>query len=128
MTPEQKIKREILLQACKEPDLAYIAEGGITEETVDEQYNALTEEDAHWDYESEFRHGQVETKMPCDWSRHYESKSVGSKLSDGTWIGWTFWYGDSMEWMSDAYELEVTETEKLVIVREFKKKLTKGEN
>ena len=141
MTPCQKIKREILLQALENlksfPDdavyenekaLLKSLERGITDETVNEQYDALVDMDIHWDYESEFRGGTVETNLPCDYSRHYESKSVARKLSDGSWVGWTYWYGGgkhgepgSVQWMEDAYDLEVTETEKMVLVREFKK-------
>jgi len=77
---------------------------------------------------SEFRDGQVETDIPCDWSRHYESKSVAAKCCDGSWVGWTYWYGggkhgepQSVQWMEDAYDLDVTETVKMMTVREFKK-------
>lgn len=73
------------------------------------------------------REGQVETKIECDWSRHYESKSVASKMDDGSWIGWTYWYGggkhgepSAVEWMEHAYELECKESQQMVTVREFK--------
>lgn len=139
MTPCQKIKRDILLivqglgasaDACKR-ELALIKslDARITAETVDAQYDELVELDLHWDYEIEFRCGQVETKLPCEYSRHYEAKSVARKMSDDTWIGWTYWYGggkhgnpESVEWMEDAYELELTEIEKMVVVQEFKKR------
>ncbi len=141
LTACQKIKREILLQALqnfKEDDLsgqelyqalANSLEAGITEETVNDQYDALVSLDIHWDYESEFRGGQVETRLPSEYSRHYEAKEVAAKCCDGTWVGWTYWYGggkhgnpEEIEWMDDAYDLDVTEQEKLVVVREFKKR------
>ena len=128
MTPMQKIKRDILMMAGKEPDLAHIVANGITAETVDEQYGMLMGANSHWDYETEFREGQVETGLPCEYSRNYESKAVARKLSDGTWVGWTYWYGggkhgepEAVPWMRDAYDLAVTEVEKVVVVREFKK-------
>ncbi len=109
-------------------ELVNSLESGITETTVNEQYQALRDLDAHWDYESGFREGTVETNLICDYSRHYEARAVATKVSDGSWIGWVYWYGggkhgnpESIEWMQDAYDLEVTETEKLVLVREFKK-------
>ena len=80
------------------------------------------------DYVYEFREGQVETDVTCEWCRHYESKSVAANI-DGTWIGWTYWYGggkhgepEAVAWMEDAYFLDVTEEEKLVTVRTFTKK------
>ena len=139
LTPCQKIKREILLSAIKnfkefdslnDKEQAFVkaVEPGVTEETVDAQYDALVEADCHWDYESEMRGGEIETKLPSEYSRHYEAKEVAMKCCDGTWVGWTYWYGggkhgnpEEIEWMEDAYNLEVTETEKLVVVREFKK-------
>lgn len=49
-------------------------------------------------------------------------------MTDGSWVGWVYWYGggkhgdpEDIEWMKDAYDLELTETEKLVVVQEFKK-------
>lgn len=139
LTACQKIKRELVNQAYEsfkaddehtEEEQAFLdlMKDGVTEGTVDEQYDALVETGEHWDFISEFRGGQVETKLPSDYSRHYEAKEVAAKLSDGTWVGWTYWYGggkhgnpEEVEWMEDAYNLEVTETEKLVVIQEFKK-------
>lgn len=138
MTPCQKIKRDILLivqglgthseAEAREKVLIMSLDAGITAETVDAQYDELVELDLHWDYECEFRPGQVETKLPCDYSRHFEAKAVARKMTDDTWVGWVYWYGggkhgnpESVEWMEDAYNLEVVETEKMIVVQEFKK-------
>jgi hypothetical protein len=128
MTPKLKIKREILLQLANERDLCDIIAEGITEENIDTLYDELISRDSHWDFESEFRGGQYETDIPAPSSRHYESKSVAAKCCDGSWVGWTYWYGGgkhgepkAIDWMCDAYDLEVTEQEKMVLVREFKK-------
>ena len=150
MTPCQKIKRDILLiiqglgaaseafgqrgnrrhHPASEREIALIKslDAGITAEIVDVQYNELVELKLHWDYEYEFREGQVETKLPCEYSRHYESKAVARKMTDGSWVGWAYWYGggkhgdpEGVEWMEDAYDLELTETEKMIVVQEFKK-------
>jgi hypothetical protein len=128
MTAEQKIKREILLIAGKNEEYAYLAEG-ITEGNVDERYTTLDElDDTIHELENDFRCCGMATGINCEYSRHYESKGVAAKLSDGSWVGWTYWYGggkhgepESVEWMEYAYDLEVTETEKMVVVREFKK-------
>lgn len=138
MTASQKIKRDILqivvgLGICdndNKEEIAFIKslEAGITAETVDKQYDELVELGLHYDYESEFREGHVETKLPCEYSRHYEAKAVARKMSDDTWVGWTYWYGggkhgnpEEIDWIEDAYDLEVTEVEKMVLFQEFKK-------
>lgn len=129
MTPEQRIRRDILIRAIEDnDDLNW--DGELTAENIEEAYDSvLVENDAHWDYESDFRCGTEETDVPCDWSRHYEAKSVARQLSDGGWVGWTFWYGggkhgepEAIDWMQDAYELDVTEEEKVVTVRTWTKR------
>lgn len=128
MTAEQRIKRDILVAAIAEnEDLKW--DGEITEENVDEAYEkVLIENDAHWDYESDFRCSGTETGIKCDWDRNYESKSVAKQLADGSWIGWTYWFGggkygnpEEIDWMEDAYDLEVEEKEVMQVVRTFKK-------
>jgi hypothetical protein len=130
MTPELKIKREILLSAAKD-DPEQRAVPLDTEGAVRAAWDNLVDLDIHWDYMSDFRSGGVETNLPCAWNRNYESKSVACKLSDGSWVGWTYWYGggkhgepEAIDWMQDAYDLECTEEEKLVVVRTFKKRGT----
>lgn len=127
MTPEQKIKKEILLKAIKHKDLNF--EGNVTEENIEDLYQKLVDEELHWDYKNEMREGLFETNISCDYSRHYEAKSVAMKISDGSWLGWTYWYGggkfgepEAIDWMSEAYELNYKEEEKVVIVRTFEKK------
>jgi hypothetical protein len=130
MTPAQKIKRELLLEAKESGDEDLQFDEEITPENLEELYDrVMYETDAYCDYEEGFREGEVETGIQSEYSRHYESKSVARKLRDGTWIGWTYWYGGgkhgepgAVEWMEDAYELDCKEEEKLVLVREFTKK------
>ena len=127
MTPEQRIKHAILLKANQwrdEPlDLA------VTADNVDELYDALCDAGEHWDAKNEIRAGEHETGLKCAWSRHYESKSVAARMPDGSWVGWTYWYGggkhgepDAVDWMEDAYDLDYKEEEKTVIVRTFTRK------
>lgn len=130
MTPEQKIKHAIIRYDHEarlrfEPDHVM---ADVTVETVDAEFEAANEDWGLQDSIDEFRQGQVETDIPCPYSRHYESKSVAAKMPDGTWVGWTYWYGggkhgepESIDWMDEAYELSVTEEEKVVTVRTFKK-------
>lgn len=126
MTPENKIKREILLSLLKNGD---IKEFDINDEKViEELYNSQkNENDNLYEERNEFRHGQFETEVECNWSRHYESKSVGAKMCDGTYVGWTYWYGggkhgepEAIDWMDRAYEIKVKSRE-MVEVLHFEK-------
>lgn len=126
MTPQQKIKAKILQNARIEV---------LPDTNIDETYAKLHDpdsdnfDDSVYDASCEMREGDVDTNIPCGYSRHYESKSVAAKMLDGSWVGWTYWYGggkhgqpESIPWMEDAYDLDCVEEEKLVVVRTFKKK------
>jgi len=125
MTPEQKIKHIIINFVAdwnKEPHPA------VNSDNVDDIYESLVEADEHWDALYEIREGEFETDVPCEYSRHYESKSVAMQAPDMSWVGWTYWYGggkhaepEAIDWMEDAYDLNCKETEKMVTVREFSK-------
>jgi len=124
MTPEQKIKHAILNIVAK---LADAPAPDVTAENVDELYEAADESYVQY-ARSEVRSSGIETGLPCKSSRHYESKSVAAKMPDGSWVGWTYWYGggkygepEAIDWMDDAYDLACTEEEKVVIVRTFSK-------
>lgn len=128
MTPEQKIKWAILLRAAEL--YSYPAPTNITAENIDELFDAAQEEneDSIQDGKSEIRGSGIETDLPCEYSRHYESMSVAAKMPDDTWVGWTYWYGggkhaepEAIDWMDSAYNLECTEEEKVVTVRTFTK-------
>lgn len=127
MTPQEKIKKEILLTAIQEKDIIF--DGEITSENLESLYQELIDDDLHWGYENEMRYGDIETNLPSQISKHYEAKEVAKKMSDGSWIGWTYWYGggrfgepETIDWMSEAYELSYKEEEKVIIVRTFEKK------
>lgn len=122
MTPEQKIKYTILTRA--ECDM-----GEVNAENIDDIYeDAFSDNYDVQDKAYEFREGDVETGIECDYSRYYECKSVAAKTPDGSWVGWTYWYGggkhgnpEEIEWMEHAYDLDVSEEEKLVTVQTFTK-------
>ena len=124
MPPEQKIKHAIILKA-QSWDLAYPKEP-ITSENIDEMFDELGEEGMLQDATNEVRATGVATGLPAPVSRHYESESVAAQMPDGTWVGWTYWYGggkhgepESIDWMDEAYNLNMTEEEKTVVVRTF---------
>lgn len=127
MKPVNKIKKEILIMAIRNNDIGTCDLD--TDAQISEVYNTLVDLDAHWDYENEFREGQEETDVEAPYSRNYETKSVARKMSDGSWVGWTYFYGggkhgnpEEIEWMDDAYNLDCKEEEKLVVVKTWKKK------
>ncbi len=123
MTPKQKLKWAILAKAAEFADTeapAYPCDN------VDELYDALVDADQHWDPMSELREGEVVTELPCEWDRNYETEAVAMKMPDGSWVGWTHWYGggkhgcpEAIDWIEDAYDVECQEEEKLVVVQTF---------
>lgn len=120
MTPHQKLKHLALIRF----DLDII----VTEDIVDELFD-LYQDDLQDDLYA-LRSGDVVTNVPHEWSRHYESKSVAVQTPDGSWVGWTYWYGggkhgepEAIEWMDSAYNLSCTEEQKLVTIRTFKKEV-----
>jgi hypothetical protein len=124
MTPEQKLKFAIIERA-REMELTEDA-SEITEENVDELFDSLDEGGELQDAISEVRCSGEDTGLECERSRHYESKAVAAKMPDGSWVGWTYWYGggkhgepEAVDWMSDAYALSVSEEQKRVTVKTF---------
>lgn len=130
MTPEQKIQHLILIrheQFGDDPETIEFAKG-LDASGVDDQFAALSEDYELQDATDEVREGQVETGLPCDWSRHYESKAVAAQYIDGSWVGWTYWYGggkhgepEGVDWIEYAYDLNCVEQERVVTFREFTK-------
>ena len=123
MTAEFKIKQHILLEAIGAADFEWNKDVE-TEAQIQDAYKKLDEDCSYiGDYESEFRDSyDYETDIECEHSRHYESKSVAKKLWDGTWVGWTYWYGDgkhgepgAIDWVEDAYFLNAEERTEIVL-------------
>ena len=127
MTPQQKLKHAILLKAAVFKDIEPITVS-ITKDNIDTLYD---ENDSDWqlqDARNDLRCSGQYTHLPSPPSRHYESDSVAAKMPDGSWVGWTYWYGggkhgepDSIDWIEDAYDLKCIEKEQLVVVRTFEK-------
>lgn len=129
MSPEYKIKYSILAQYWRVEQDEKISPN-LTQLKVEELWEEYEEE--LYDYVYEFREGEVQTNIEADYSRHYESYSVAAKCPDGSWVGWTYWFGggkhgepEAIDWMEYAYDLDCVEEEKLVVVQTFSKK---GEN
>lgn len=100
-----------------------------TDEQIENAYGGVDLNDVdHSDAISEFEQDCVrgcytnETEIDPEYSRHYESKSVAKQFGEH-WIGWTYWYGggkhgepSAVEWIDDAYFLNVKEETKVVQV------------
>lgn len=126
MKPIDKVKYLVLAKAAEWD--SEIVLPPLEPDAIDEAYEALVDSEGHWDAESEVRGGEIETGIKCEWSRHYESKAVAARLPDGSWVGWTYWYGggkhgepEAIDWKGDAYDLSCTVEEKVVTVRTFAK-------
>ena len=74
------------------------------------------------DATDEFRcSGEPSGIKSTQFSRHYECEEVAKVLSDGTAIGWTYWYGggkhgepQSIDWIDDAYFVDVKQETRIV--------------
>lgn len=126
MTPQQKLKHAILLKAVVFENIAN--PGPINAANVDQLYE---DNDQDWelqDARNEIRCSGTETGLKCDWNRNYESDAVAAQMPDGSWVGWTYWYGggkhgepEAMPWIEDAYDLTCEEKQVTVTQRTFTK-------
>ena len=127
MTAGQVLNAAILDELANCEELKSIIKGPFdTQEKIDTAFEEI--ENAHLDdlvadAESELRDSYThETDLPCEDCRHYESMSVARKFGD-KWVGWTYWYGggkhgepESVEWMEEAYFVDVKEETRVVLV------------
>lgn len=131
MTPEQKLKWAILTRIeawAKKAALPFPCDD------VDERYDEASAADVGLGgAEEEVRCGEVETELKTEWNRNYESKAVAMQFPDRSWVGWTYWYGGgkhgdpaSIEWMSEAYDLDCVEKEVTVTQRTFTLRTAEG--
>jgi hypothetical protein len=134
MSVEMAIKAHVLRDAKASGEFKWEWPDSITDENASEVWDAC--EEAH-DYHADWLHEMLgefrgsyteETGIRCEYSRHYEAKSVAAKLDDGRWVGWTYWYGggkhgepEAMPWLDETYLLECVEEEKVVVVRTFER-------
>lgn len=130
MTAQDLIKSEIIIGAsnCDRviPDITY--------ENINDIFDELSEDlvwqEALYDSQNGMRECGQDSNLKCsEYSRHYECEQVVYQVMSGEWISWTYWFGggkhsdpDSIDWMSDAYLLDVVETEQTIIHRKFTKK------
>lgn len=118
MTAEQKVKWLILKTIM--PEIVYPCEN------IDELWDDAEDEDELQDARYEVRESGVPTELECEYSRHYDSEAVAAKLPDGSWVGWTYFFGggkygepEAIDWIGEAYDVSCKETFKMCSVLEF---------
>ena len=110
MKPQNKIRWAIIERAYTwiGKDLPEMPE---TDEEMEELYYKLDDEeypDEMQDARDDIRGSGEETNIPeRKWLGHYESKEVAAEMNDGSWVGWTYWYGEpeAIDWIEDAYDV-----------------------
>lgn len=131
MTPIQKLKWAVLARMAL---WAHLPAPAYPCDDVDEQYDeASNAADGIEDAKEEVRCGGVETGLKAEWDRNYESKSVAMQFPDGSWVGWTYWYGggkhgdpSGIEWMDEAHDLDCSEKEVTIMERTFTRRAVEG--
>lgn len=125
MNAQQKIKHMILNRLAMFMDTPAPT---VTAENVDALYNEAYENDDgnFQDARNEVRCSGITTDLAAPYSSHYEANAVAERAPDGSWVGWTYWYGggkhgepEAMDWIEYAYDLDCHEEQKLVTVRTF---------
>lgn len=128
MTAEQKLKHLILIRRAELAD--QLPPENVSADNIDALYDDAYANDGGdlQDARSEVRCSGIETGLSAPFSRNYESDAVAAQAPDGSWIGWTYWYGggkhgepDAIDWIEYAYDLTVTEEPKTIIHRTFTK-------
>lgn len=118
LTAAQKLKQLIIYRAT---DGMERLEAG---DAIDARYEELDNEDALQDYSSELRYEGEQTYLSDRYSsRHYECHEVAAEMLDGSFVGWTYWYGGGkhgepgvIEWIEDAYDVVYGEETRTVKV------------
>ncbi len=132
LSAKTEIIRQILIDFDKILD-DYSTPKNVNEMSNDELMEVYEEqiEDNGVEYPLEyFRAKGEESNIEPEYSRHYETMSVCRKLDNGVWVGWTYYYGggkyaepEAVEWLDDAYLLDLVEEKEVTIVKRiFKKK------
>lgn len=125
ITPQQKVKWLILALYAKWNDLGEpVYPLSLEDELAFDSDDDCRYQDAANNIRANY--DAVETGLPCPLNRGYGAKAVAAKLPDGSWVGWTFYYGggkhgepDAIPWIEDAYNVSCVEQEIVAIHRTF---------
>lgn len=128
ITAELAIKLAIIQDseyAFPQEELDHLGVEGLTdavEEFFEEHY------DYFYDMLCEWREVGEDTNLPAPHSRHYETDQVAAPTPFG-WVSWTYWYGggkhgnpSEIDWLEDAFFVDVEEQEVTVTQRIFTRK------
>lgn len=124
LTAVQKLQYVILQrekELSKEPRLP----DNLTGEQIDELWDDFSDE---WGAMSDVRESGMVTGLDAPYSRHYESEAVAVQCPDGSWVGFTYWYGggkhgepEAIDWVEYAYDVNCKVEEKVMTVHTFTK-------
>lgn len=121
MTPELYLKRAAIEVCIKWEQIT--APDEYTPESIEKTWQVMVDAEVHYDSKNEVRCSGTGTNISPPFSRNYEADSV-ARCIDGVWIGWTYWYGggkhgepEAMEWMGDAYFLDLFSEETVTTVK-----------
>lgn len=124
MTPQQKLKHHILIIAARHNGEEL---GEVTTENVDTLFdNHDNIQDAKEEARTCGQRTGIHRNVDYRITRHYEYDEVADQMPDGSWVGWTYWHGggkhsepSAIDWIEDAYAVDVKEEQKMVTVRTF---------
>lgn len=124
MNAPDSIRYYLMFQADRDDNFEFSLD-----KPLEDNWETFTASSDHYEYLNEFREsGEESGIVGKEFSRHYESEQRAVKLQGGEWVGWTYWHGggkhgepEAIDWISSAYFLDVTEEQKMVTVRTFKK-------
>ena len=124
LTAVQKLQYAIL-QRERELSMGQDLPTNLTSDQIDELWEDFEDE---WGAMSEVRESGMETDLPAEYSRHYESYAVAVQCPDGSWVGFTYWYGggkhgepEAIDWIEYAYDVNCKVEEKVMTVHTFTK-------
>lgn len=129
MTPEQKLKYLIIKYACEDAKIdppPYPCDNIDTLWEDEEELGISC--DKLYEATNECRDLGIATQdVPCQCSRHYESEAHVAEMPDGSWVGWTYWYGggkhgcpEEIDWIGGAFDVKCV-GEEIVLVKKFAK-------
>lgn len=132
MTAQQQLKKRILQRAVTmglvSIDRATLDNNGAH---IDALFDLHSQDHQLQDAINEIRYGVEHTNLPdrTPYMRgldNYEKQSVAALMDDGTWVGWTYWYGggkfaepSAIPWLEYAYLVTMEEKDVIVKQRTF---------
>lgn len=130
MKASSKLQKEIILKAIEANVIKDKKYKLNTDLEIKLNYKKIHQESYCFrDFINEFRHKGERSNVPAPFSRYFESKSIAYKLVDGSWVGWTYWYGggkyaypENIDWVEECYNLKLMKQKrKIITIKKFEK-------